>query len=170
MRAPPRRRLHAAAASLGLALAALTAGAQPEPPTRPRPHLLGRDRRAPDGRVAPVRPPHPHERSEDGGANPSSSHAHPAGSDYPLRPRAERRREKRAALKERWGDGVLSKPAVRGELRAHAWRLARLARLERLARDAGKTAAVERVQRLRTRENARHQRRMEALSAQGGVE
>lgn len=169
---PRTARLGAAVAlSLWVAGATLAAPAQPAPPGVPRrpPWLRDRAGAHPAGSGSDGRPGRAHTDREDAGPNSSTSKPNPLSSDLPLRPRAERRHAKREALKQRWGDAALSKPAVRSELRVHAWRLARLARLERLARDAGKDAAVARIQRLRDRENTRHQRKMDALAQRGAA-
>jgi hypothetical protein len=83
--------------------------------------------------------------------------------------RGERRRQHRADLKERWGDG-LAQPAAREELRHHERRMARLERMQLLAQTeragAAKDKLVPRIEKLISRENARHQRKMEQLQAQ----
>jgi hypothetical protein len=81
--------------------------------------------------------------------------------------RTERRKAKLAELKAKYGD-IVDKPAVRAELRLHAMRMAKLHRLERIATAQGKDDAAKRVQALVTKENARHDKRMDELKAHGG--
>lgn len=83
--------------------------------------------------------------------------------------RQERREARRAELKKLWGD-LVDKPVVRAELRIHAQRLARLHRVRFLAEANGNKAALERADKAIARENERHQKRMDALKAKGGVE
>jgi hypothetical protein len=85
--------------------------------------------------------------------------------------RGERRRQHRADLKERWGDG-LAQPAAREELRHHERRMARLERMLLLAQTeragAAKDKLVARIEKLIAHENGRHERKMEQLQAQVG--
>lgn len=90
--------------------------------------------------------------------------------DQQRKQRRERRREHRAELRQKWGDALLRHPAVRAELRTHAWRLARLHRVRQLADAAGKKAVVERVDALIAKEQARHDKHMATLKSKGGEE
>ncbi len=83
--------------------------------------------------------------------------------------RKERREEMLKSAKDKWGD-LVKKPKVREELKVHARRMARLNHMEALAKENNKTEALERIQKLRDKENARHEKRMEALKAKGGDE
>lgn len=83
--------------------------------------------------------------------------------------RKDRRQQTVQAAKDKWGD-LVKKPAVRAELRIHARRTARLNHMESLAKENGKDDLIERIQKLREKENARHDKRMEALKAKGGDE
>jgi hypothetical protein len=77
--------------------------------------------------------------------------------------RAERRRQHREALQERWGDR-LAQSAAREELGHHEQRMARLHRLsllaevERTGKAKGELSA--RIEKVIVRENARHERKM----------
>lgn len=82
--------------------------------------------------------------------------------------RVQRRQAHREILRKKYGP-KLDRPEVRAELTLHARRIARLDRAERLATDAGRDAVVTRAQKLRDKENARHDRRMAALTADGGT-
>lgn len=83
--------------------------------------------------------------------------------------RKDRRQQIAAAAKDKWGD-LVKKPAVRAELQTHARRTARLNHMESLAKENSKDELVARIQKLREKENARHEKRMEALKAKGGEE
>ncbi|MCA9592645.1 MAG: hypothetical protein KC776_05015 [Myxococcales bacterium] len=83
--------------------------------------------------------------------------------------RKERRQKRREEIKEKWGD-LTKHPAVRAELKVHAWRLARLTRVRTLAKAAGKDAVVERADKLIAKEKARHDKHMETLKSKGGEE
>lgn len=83
--------------------------------------------------------------------------------------RKERRESLVKAAKDKWGD-LVKKPRVREELRTHARRIARLNQMESVAKENGKDELVERIQKLRDKENARHDKRMEAFKAKGGDE
>jgi chromosome segregation ATPase len=83
--------------------------------------------------------------------------------------RKERRKERREAIKEKYGD-VLDKPAVRAELRLHAWRMARLKRIRAVATSEDKKDTVARVDKLMEKEKQRHQKRMDHLKSKGGAE
>ncbi len=86
--------------------------------------------------------------------------------------RRARRQKRRAELRAKWGDALLRHPAVRAELKVHAWRLARLHRIRQLATgaDAGKPDVVARVDALIAKEQARHDKRMATLQSKGGEE
>ncbi len=84
--------------------------------------------------------------------------------------RDERRAGARTALKAKWGDDLIKKPAVRAELRLHAQRMAKLRHMKRVADSAGKKALEDRVDKLIDKEQARHPARMEALKAKNGEE
>jgi hypothetical protein len=79
--------------------------------------------------------------------------------------RAERRKEARASLREKYGDLVL-RTDTRDELRTHASRMARLQQIKRLADEQKNTKIVARADKLIERENTRHQKQMDALKAQ----
>jgi len=81
--------------------------------------------------------------------------------------RKERRKERREEIKKKWGD-LSGKPAVRAELKVHAWRMARLNRIRAIAKAEGKDAVVERADKLIEKEKARHDKHMEGLKAKGG--
>ncbi len=81
--------------------------------------------------------------------------------------RAERVKARREAIKKQWGD-PLAQPPMQNELRMHAWRLARLDAIKRIAADEGNTDQVARCDALIERENARHEKRMEALKSMPG--
>ncbi|MBK7582878.1 MAG: hypothetical protein IPI67_22120 [Myxococcales bacterium] len=83
--------------------------------------------------------------------------------------RQERRKERREELKKKWGE-LPKHPAVKSELKVHAWRMARLKRVRAVAVSEDKTDAVARVDKLVAKENGRHDKRMEALKAKGGEE
>jgi hypothetical protein len=83
--------------------------------------------------------------------------------------RKDRREEVRKAAKDKWGD-LVKKPKVRAELLLHAQRMAKINHMEFLAKDNDKDQLTERIQKLREKENARHDKRMEALKAKGGEE
>ncbi len=82
--------------------------------------------------------------------------------------RKERRQERRAKIKEKWGEDVLKRPAVRAELKIHARRVARLNRIRALAKADGKDAVVERVDKILAKENSRHDKHMETLKSKTG--
>jgi colicin import membrane protein len=83
--------------------------------------------------------------------------------------RKERKQASREEVKKLWGDLAL-KPAVKNELRNHAWRMARLKRIRAVAEAEGKTELVKRCDTLIEKEKDRHQKRMEDLKAKGGAE
>lgn len=83
--------------------------------------------------------------------------------------RKERREKRRAEIKAKWGD-LVQHPAVRAELKVHAWRIARLNRIRSLADAAGKQDVVARVDSLTAKENARFEKHMETLKSKGGNE
>lgn len=83
--------------------------------------------------------------------------------------RKERRTEILKAAKDKWGD-LVKKPKVREELKLHARRMARLNHMEYLAKENDKEELAKRVEALRAKENARHEKRMEALKAKAGEE
>ncbi len=81
--------------------------------------------------------------------------------------RRERRRQRLAALSARFG-AALRQPAVRAELELHARRTAKLKALRAVAEREGKVELLPRIDRLTQKEQARHDRRMAALSADAG--
>jgi|SoiMethySBSTD1v2_1073268.scaffolds.fasta_scaffold02412_6 hypothetical protein len=81
--------------------------------------------------------------------------------------RRERRRQRLAALSARFG-AALRQPAVRAELELHARRTAKLKALHAVAEREGKVTLLPRIDRLTQKEQARHERRMAALSADAG--
>lgn len=83
--------------------------------------------------------------------------------------RKERRQDTVKAAKDKWGD-LVKKPKVRAELSLHARRMARINHMESVAKESDKDKLLERIQKLREKENARHDKRMEALKAKGGEE
>jgi hypothetical protein len=87
------------------------------------------------------------------------------------RDRAEQRRERRRqrvdALRARFGS-ALRQPAIRAELELHARRKAKLNALRAVAEREGKQALLPRIDALVKKEQARHQRRMAALTADAG--
>jgi hypothetical protein len=84
--------------------------------------------------------------------------------------RKDRREDLRKTIKDKWGVDLIKKPKVRAELTLHAQRMARLSHMEFLAKDNDKDKLLERIQKLREKENARHDKRMDALKAKGGEE
>jgi colicin import membrane protein len=83
--------------------------------------------------------------------------------------RVERRKERRDEIKKKWGE-LEKKPAVRAELKVHAWRMARLKRLRAIAEADGKTDTVARIDKLVQKENERHEKHMQTLKEKGGAE
>jgi hypothetical protein len=77
--------------------------------------------------------------------------------------RKERREERRAEIEKKWGEVAKSTPA-RVELRIHAMRVARIERVAFVADANGNTKLAEQAKALLEKENARHQKRMEAMS------
>jgi len=90
--------------------------------------------------------------------------------------RAARAEAERARLVERFGPAK-DNPALRNELRHHAWRMARLRRIQLLAVTEGRDPLKVRVEQLMAKEVARHEQAMQrfarpapsASAAQGGV-
>lgn len=82
--------------------------------------------------------------------------------------REERRTNVRGALRAKYGNELLQKPAVRAELRLHAQRMAKLRQMKDVADDADKKALEERVDKMIEKENTRHTARMDALKAKNG--
>lgn len=80
--------------------------------------------------------------------------------------RKERGEELRSAIKTKLGEDALKRPAVRAELRVHAMRLARLNRILFLAQAHEKAKIEEKVKALIEKENARHDKRIEALKTE----
>lgn len=80
--------------------------------------------------------------------------------------RHERRRERARQLRARYGH-LLAEPAVLAELKLHSRRMARLHALSRVAEKEGKTTLLPRIEKLIQKEQARHQRHMDALNARG---
>lgn len=81
--------------------------------------------------------------------------------------RAERRRTRRAELKDRYGMELLAQASVRDELRVHAMRVARLERMRTLAGtldDAAKRKKMlDRLEKLAAKEDARFDKHMAEL-------
>lgn len=77
--------------------------------------------------------------------------------------RKERREERRAEIEKKWGEAAKGAP-MRAELRIHAMRVARIERVAFVAEANGNTKLAEQAKALLEKENARHQKRMEALS------
>ncbi|MBW2455600.1 MAG: hypothetical protein JRI68_13865 [Deltaproteobacteria bacterium] len=73
--------------------------------------------------------------------------------------RRMRRRAARKAFLAKWGH-IHKRPAVKAELRLHAWRMARLDRLRSLAVEESKDDVVKRIDELKAKEQARHDKRM----------
>lgn len=84
--------------------------------------------------------------------------------------RDDRRKAAKTALKAKWGDELLEKPAVRAELRLHAQRMAKLNHMKRVAESSDKDELAERVEKLKAKEEARHDARMADLKAKKGEE
>ena len=84
--------------------------------------------------------------------------------------RAERRSAAKAALKDKWGEDLLKKPAVRAELKLHGSRMAKLRHMKRVADASDKKNLEERIDKLIEKEDARHKARMDALKAKNGEE
>jgi hypothetical protein len=80
--------------------------------------------------------------------------------------RKERRAARLAKIKQKWG-GLVTHPAVRAELKVHAWRMARLDRVRELAAAEDKTDVVARVDKLIAKEEARHDKHMGVLNTKG---
>lgn len=84
--------------------------------------------------------------------------------------RAEQRARRLATLTQRLGLEEGARPAqaldaqTRAELRTHARRVARIRRMRAVAEEGGREALVERIDALMTRENARHERRLERIA------
>jgi hypothetical protein len=83
--------------------------------------------------------------------------------------RKDRRQERRERIQKRWGE-IEKKPAVRAELKVHAWRMARLKRLRAIAEAEGNKDKVARIDKLTQKETERHDKHMETLQKKGGVE
>ena len=83
--------------------------------------------------------------------------------------RKERRKDIVKGATDKWGD-LVKKPKVRAELSLHARRTARINHMESVAKENDKAQLLERITKLREKENARHEKRMEALKAKGGEE
>ena len=83
--------------------------------------------------------------------------------------RKDRRQARREELKKTWGD-LPKHPAVKNELKLHAWRMARLKRIRAIADSEGKKDTVARVDKLMEKEKQRHQKRMDHLKSKGGAE
>lgn len=82
--------------------------------------------------------------------------------------RQERRAAAKTALKAKWGDDFVTRPAVRAELRLHALRMAKLHHMKRIADSVEKKKLEERIDKLTDKEQARHKGRMDALKANNG--
>jgi hypothetical protein len=80
--------------------------------------------------------------------------------------RAERRRTHAIELRAKWKD-VLDRPAAREQMRIHARREARLHRMKALATELGKTKLVQTIDELIAKEQARFDKKMEEIRAQG---
>ena len=85
------------------------------------------------------------------------------------RPREARRGEHQDQIRQKWGGEAVRNPALRNELRAHAWRLARLTRLQSLAEAENNDAVIARIEALLAKENARHERRMAELGSKAAT-
>lgn len=83
--------------------------------------------------------------------------------------RKERRQERREEIKKKWGD-LHQHPAVKAELKVHAWRMARLKRIRAVADAEGKKDIVARADKLIEKEKERHQKHMDTLKSKGGAE
>jgi hypothetical protein len=103
------------------------------------------------------------EEGKDGG--PEARPEEKSARERLKRPKEDRRREHRDRIRQKWGDEVVRTPALRNELRVHAWRLARLTRVRALAEGENKTELIARVDSLLAKEEARHERRMAELGA-----
>lgn len=114
-------------------------------------------------------------RAERGDAG-ESEHAGDGGAPDKLRvewaklreTRRERRHAEREAIRQKWGT-LADHPAVKAELKVHAWRMARLKRIRAVADAQGKTATVARVDSLIAKENERYQKHMDVLQKDGGA-
>jgi hypothetical protein len=85
----------------------------------------------------------------------------------------EARRERRKQRLETWGRslGVLAgRPLVRAEVKLHVRRIARLERMRYVAETEDKPALLARIDALLVKERTRHDRRIEALKANGGAQ
>ena len=82
--------------------------------------------------------------------------------------RSERRAAAKTALKAKWGEDLVKKPAVSAELRLHGMRMAKLHEMKRVADASDKKNVEERVDKLIEKEDARHKARMEALKTNKG--
>jgi hypothetical protein len=153
-----------------LALAAVSiAGAQTPPGTKIRERAQEARERAQEGRQdAQEGRQDAQERREDRKEEAKENRdEHKERRDLRRETRKERREARREEIKKRWGDLALRTDA-RAELQLHARRMARLYRIRALAEEAGKTDVVERANKLIAREQARHERAMEAIRAKGG--
>jgi DNA repair protein SbcC/Rad50 len=77
--------------------------------------------------------------------------------------RRERRKERIDEIKKQWGNDFAGRPAVKAELKVHAWRVARLNRMRAIAKAESKDAVVTRIDGLLEKERARHKKHMETL-------
>jgi hypothetical protein len=82
--------------------------------------------------------------------------------------RKDRRQAAKTVLEGKYGADILKKPAVRAELRMHSVRMARLHHIEKLAKEKSKEPLAKKAATLIEKENARHQKRMDALKAKNG--
>jgi len=82
--------------------------------------------------------------------------------------RKDRRQAAKTVLEGKYGADILKKPAVRAELRVHSNRMARLRHIEKLAKEKSKEPLAKKAATLIEKENARHQKRMDALKAKNG--
>jgi hypothetical protein len=163
------------AALVALAVAFSAAGALAEPPHPPP----GKSQATPPGKAGQGRE-EAKEKAKDarnsfrekfGGASDAgvpAARANVAQAWAKLKEtRAERRRQRLAEIKQKWG-AIEDKPAARAEFKVHAWRLARLQRIRALAEADGKTDVVARVDKLIQKENDRHEKHMAVLQKDGG--
>jgi hypothetical protein len=80
----------------------------------------------------------------------------------------EKHKAHMAELRKKWGE-MLKNPAVKEEMRLHASRVAKLHRIDELAKADKKDAIAKRAEDALAKEKTRHEKRMEALKADGGA-
>jgi hypothetical protein len=138
----------------------------------PHDHDHGREGAGPPGHPPGARPPHGHRGFRGLGFEFSRGKMTKPELEKRIAEmrdnRAERRKERREALRQRWG-AALAHPAVREELRHHARREAFLSRALFLAQTQAapkdKERLVARIEKLIEKEDARHARAMERLKS-----